>query len=49
MEELDEVTGGGAGGLEDKLIGEGEPGRGALEGRVDAIMDINTFQNCREN
>ena len=43
MEELDECTSGGAGGLEGKLIGEGEPGRGSLTGGVDLIMDDNAF------
>ena len=38
-----ECTGGGAGGLEGKLIGEEEPVRGALKGRVDVIMDDNAF------
>ena len=32
MEELDECTGGEAGGLNGKLIGKREPGRGALKG-----------------
>ena len=48
MEELDECTGGGASGLEGKLIGE-ESRRGALKGGVDVIMDDNTLQDSVEN
>ena len=44
MKEPDECTGGGAGGLEAKLIG-GESGREALKGGVDVIMDDNAFQD----
>ena len=45
MEELDECTGGAAGGLKGKLIGEEKPGRGALKGGVDVIMDDDAFQD----
>ena len=48
MEELDECTGGGAGGLEGKRRGV-EPGRGALKAGVDVIMDDDALQVSREN